>query len=49
MSPVEKLAGWGKMAPVQARVARPVSTDAAALLLPAAGPRGTLARGLGRE
>ncbi|MEY4950467.1 MAG: hypothetical protein RL698_2678 [Pseudomonadota bacterium] len=48
MSPVEKLAGWGKMAPVQARVARPVSTDAAALLLPAAGPRGTLARGLGR-
>jgi decaprenylphospho-beta-D-ribofuranose 2-oxidase len=45
----ERLTGWGRTAPSVARVARPGSRDEVAEALAGAGPRGVVARGLGRS
>lgn len=44
----ELLTGWGRTAPTAAAVAEPATVDAVAALLQQAGPRGVIARGLGR-
>jgi decaprenylphospho-beta-D-ribofuranose 2-oxidase len=43
------LTGWGRTAPSVASVVEPASADAVASALAGAGPRGALARGLGRS
>jgi decaprenylphospho-beta-D-ribofuranose 2-oxidase len=43
------LTGWGLTAPSRAEVVEPASAEAAAEALAGAGPRGALARGLGRS
>lgn len=43
------LTGWGRTAPTRARLVEPGSADAVAAALADAGPRGVLARGLGRS
>jgi decaprenylphospho-beta-D-ribofuranose 2-oxidase len=43
------LTGWGRTAPSRATVVAPASRDAVASALAGAGPRGALARGLGRS
>ena len=43
------LTGWGRTAPSRAEVVEPPSLDAVAEALAGAGPRGALARGLGRS
>ena len=43
------LSGWGRSAPTASDVLRPRSVDEVADLVRAAGPRGVLARGLGRS
>jgi decaprenylphospho-beta-D-ribofuranose 2-oxidase len=43
------LTGWGRTAPSRAQVVEPASADAVAAALAEAGPRGVLARGLGRS
>ena len=43
------LTGWGRTAPSRAEVVEPASLDAVAEALASAGPRGALARGLGRS
>jgi decaprenylphospho-beta-D-ribofuranose 2-oxidase len=43
------LHGWGRTAPSTARVLRPRSADDVAAAVAAAGPRGIIARGLGRS
>ena len=45
----ELLSGWGRTAPTAADVATPQSADEVADLVRAAGPRGVVARGLGRS
>jgi decaprenylphospho-beta-D-ribofuranose 2-oxidase len=42
------LTGWGRTAPTRARVLTPESVESVRSLLAAAGPRGVVARGLGR-
>src|SRR4051794_5560107 len=42
------LTGWGRTAPTPARLARPGSAAEAAVLVKECGPRGVIARGLGR-
>jgi decaprenylphospho-beta-D-ribofuranose 2-oxidase len=44
----ELLTGWGRTAPSRARVHRPAGREEVAAAMAAAGPRGMLARGLGR-
>ena len=43
------LTGWGRTAPSVARLRRPESIEALQHLVSASGPRGTIARGLGRS
>lgn len=43
------LTGWGRVAPTRARVHEPRDTEELALALKEAGPRGAVARGLGRS
>ena len=43
------LRGWGRTAPTRAQVLHPRSSDEVAAALAAAGPRGVIARGLGRS
>ncbi|MFW6641667.1 FAD-binding protein [Nocardiopsis algeriensis] len=43
------LTGWGRTAPTAARVVRPRTAEQVAEALAAAGPRGAIARGLGRS
>ena len=43
------LSGWGRTAPSRAHVTSPLSADDIQLTIRAAGPRGVLARGLGRS
>lgn len=45
----EKLTGWGRTAPTSARVLRTADVDAIARAVQDAGPRGVIARGLGRS
>lgn len=45
---VRSLAGWGRTAPTTARVCRPRTPQEAVRTLTEAGPRGAVARGLGR-
>ena len=45
----EILAGWGKTAPTVADVAEPTDLEQLAELVTTAGPRGVIARGLGRS
>ncbi|MFI6577157.1 FAD-binding protein [Nocardiopsis sp. NPDC050513] len=49
MNPPTLLTGWGRTAPTAARVVRPRSARQAADALASAGPRGVVARGLGRS
>ncbi|WP_017605462.1 FAD-binding oxidoreductase [Nocardiopsis alkaliphila] len=49
MSRPTLLTGWGRTAPTAATVVRPRTTEQAAEALAQAGPRGALARGLGRS
>ncbi len=49
MSRPTLLTGWGRTAPTAARVVRPRTLEQAAEALSQAGPRGALARGLGRS
>lgn len=49
MSRPTLLTGWGRTAPTAARVVRPRTVEQAADALAGAGPRGALARGLGRS
>ncbi|MGW5879313.1 FAD-binding protein [Nocardiopsis terrae] len=49
MSRPTLLTGWGRTAPTAARVVRPRTLEQAARALTRAGPRGALARGLGRS
>jgi decaprenylphospho-beta-D-ribofuranose 2-oxidase len=46
---LETLAGWGKTAPSVAEVADPTRVEQLAELVTSAGPRGVIARGLGRS
>lgn len=43
------LTGWGRTAPTAARIAAPVTVDDVRAVIRDAGPRGVLARGLGRS
>src|SRR5919199_3769037 len=43
------LTGWGRTAPTRAAVLEPPSADAVAAAVAEGGPRGVLARGLGRS
>src|SRR5437016_14430328 len=45
----EQLTGWGRTAPTVARVAHPRTEEQVAEAVAAAGPRGVVARGLGRS
>jgi decaprenylphospho-beta-D-ribofuranose 2-oxidase len=47
--PAELLSGWGRTAPTRAALERPDAADAVAVALAEAGPRGVIARGLGRS
>ena len=47
--PVELLSGWGRTAPTAATVVRPRDAREVADVVRAAGPRGVIARGLGRS
>jgi decaprenylphospho-beta-D-ribofuranose 2-oxidase len=49
MSSTTSLRGWGRTAPTLARVVVPRSADDVAAAIRAAGPRGIIARGLGRS
>ncbi|MEV2276235.1 FAD-binding oxidoreductase [Nocardiopsis sp. NPDC049922] len=49
MNPPTLLTGWGRTAPTAARVVRPRNARQAADALASAGPRGVVARGLGRS
>ncbi len=49
MSSTTSLRGWGRTAPSTARVVVPRSADDVAAAVAAAGPRGVIARGLGRS
>ncbi|MBQ1081637.1 FAD-binding oxidoreductase [Nocardiopsis sp. B62] len=49
MSRPTLLTGWGRTAPTAAHVVRPRTAEQAARMLAEAGPRGALARGLGRS
>jgi decaprenylphospho-beta-D-ribofuranose 2-oxidase len=49
MSGTASLRGWGRTAPTRAQVLVPTSTDDVAAAVAAAGPRGIIARGLGRS
>jgi len=46
---MESLTGWGRTAPTLCRVERPTTVEEAARAVLAAGPRGTVARGLARS
>ena len=46
---IEVLSGWGRTAPTAARVSAPRDADEVVARLASAGPRGALARGLGRS
>ena len=46
---MESLAGWGRTAPTLARVERPSTVEQARRAIRTAGPRGAVARGLGRS
>ena len=43
------MSGWGRTAPTSARVLRASHSDELAAAIKAAGPRGVIARGLGRS
>jgi decaprenylphospho-beta-D-ribofuranose 2-oxidase len=47
--PAELLSGWGRTAPTRAALERPDAADAVTVALAEAGPRGAIARGLGRS
>jgi decaprenylphospho-beta-D-ribofuranose 2-oxidase len=47
--PTEALTGWGRIDPTVAHVVQPEGRDQVAGLLQAVGPRGVIARGLGRS
>jgi decaprenylphospho-beta-D-ribofuranose 2-oxidase len=49
MSSTTSLQGWGRTAPTRARVVVPRSVDDVTAAVTAAGPRGIIARGLGRS
>jgi decaprenylphospho-beta-D-ribofuranose 2-oxidase len=49
MSTTSRLTGWGRTAPTTARVVVPRTPDDVAAAVAAAGPRGIIARGLGRS
>jgi decaprenylphospho-beta-D-ribofuranose 2-oxidase len=49
MSSTETLRGWGRTAPTRARVLRPATVEDVTDAVAAAGPRGIVARGLGRS
>lgn len=46
---LEQLSGWGRTAPTVAEVVRPRTVQEVALAVTTAGPRGVVARGLGRS
>ena len=48
-SEMTSLHGWGRTAPTLARVHRPRTVDEVAAVVTGAGPRGIIARGLGRS